>query len=197
MLSIAEKKKSLRRDILQQRLRLPFEEVFKLSSIIQKKFLELNELKDVRRLALYASFKNEVLADTILEYATSHGKEVFFPRVVRGKKGLIFLKVHGKKDLAPGSYEIEEPSHDRGETAPVPSFDMIIVPGVAFDTNGNRLGYGKGYYDKALENAREGCLIAALAFDFQILDRIPAEAHDVKMAKIVTESRVLNIERGE
>ncbi|MBI3399469.1 MAG: 5-formyltetrahydrofolate cyclo-ligase [Deltaproteobacteria bacterium] len=197
MPSIAEKKDSLRRDILQKRFKLPFEEVFKLSSIIQKRFLDLRELRNARRLALYASFKNEVLTDDIFEYAISHGKEVFFPRVVRGERGLIFLKVHGEKDLAPGSYEIQEPPRDGRETAPLSSFDIIIVPGVAFDTSGNRLGYGKGYYDKAVEDVKEGCLIAALAFNFQILDRVPAETHDVKITKIVTESRVLHIERGE
>lgn len=187
----------MRKDALQKRLRLPFEEVFKISSIVQKRFLGLKELESARRLALYASFKNEVLTDAIFEYALAHGKEVFFPRVVRGKKGLMFLRVHGKKDFTQGSYEIHEPAHDRGlDMAEPSSFDgIIIVPGVAFDRNGNRLGYGKGYYDKALDGINKECLVAALAFDFQIVDRIPAEAHDIKMHKIITESRAINTDR--
>lgn len=197
MLSIAEKKDSLRKNILQKRLRLPFEEVFEISSIVQKRFLGLKELESAKRLALYASFKNEVLTDAIFEYALAHGKEVFFPRVARGKRGLAFLRVHGKKDFTQSSYEIHEPAHDRGlDIAEPSSFDgIIIVPGVAFDRDGNRLGYGKGYYDKALDGINKECLVAALAFDFQIVDRIPAEAHDIKMDKIITESRAINTDR--
>jgi len=201
VLSIIEKKDSLRKDILQKRLRLPFEEIFELSSTIQKKFLEIRELKGAKRLALYASFKNEVLTETILEYAVAHRKEVFFPRIVREKKGLMFLKVHDKEDLASGSYDIKEPVHShRGihqpEIAVSSSLDIIVVPGIAFDTNGNRLGYGKGYYDKVLGSIKETCLIVALAFDFQIVNTIPAEAHDIKMDKIITESRVIHNRKG-
>lgn len=201
MLSIIEKKDSLRKDILQKRLRLPFEEIFELSSTIQKKFLEIRELKGAKRLALYASFKNEVLTETILEYAVAHRQEVFFPRIVREKKGLMFLKVHDKEDLASGSYDIKEPVHShRGihqpEIAVSSSLDIIVVPGIAFDTNGNRLGYGKGYYDKVLGSIKETCLIVALAFDFQIVNTIPAEAHDIKMDKIITESRVIHNRKG-
>lgn len=202
MLSIIEKKDSLRQDILQKRLKLSFEEIFELSAAIQKKFLGIGELKKARQLALYASFKNEVLTETILEHAVAHRKEVFFPRIVREKRGLMFLKVYGKEDLASGSYDIKEPVHGhRGIHQPkiaVPSsLDIMVVPGIAFDTNGNRLGYGKGYYDKALGSIKERCLIVALAFDFQILNTIPADAHDIKMDKIITESRVINIERGD
>jgi len=191
----------LRNDILQKRLRLPFEEIFELSSTIQKKFLEIRELKGAKRLALYASFKNEVLTETILEYAVAHRQEVFFPRIVREKKGLMFLKVHDKEDLASGSYDIKEPVHShRGihqpEIAVSSSLDIIVVPGIAFDTNGNRLGYGKGYYDKVLGSIKETCLIVALAFDFQIVNTIPAEAHDIKMDKIITESRVIHNRKG-
>ena len=197
MLSIAEKKDPLRRDVLQRRLRLPFEEVFKLSSLIQERFLEIRELQYAKRLALYASFKNEVLTDAIFGYALAHGKEVFFPRIVRGKRGLVFLRVHGKKDFSQGSYKIHEPAHDRELDIRAPSsFDIMIVPGVAFDAAGNRLGYGKGYYDRALGSVKQGCLVAAIAFDFQILDMVPAEAHDIKIGRIITESRVINPAQG-
>lgn len=198
MLSIAEKKDSLRREVLQRRLRLPFEEVFKLSTLIQKRFLEIRELQYAKQLALYASFKNEVLTDAIFGYALAHGKEVFFPRIVSGKRGLVFLKVHGRKDFSQGSYKIHEPAHDRELDIITPSsFDVMIVPGVAFDTAGNRLGYGKGYYDRVLGSVKQGCLVAALAFDFQLLDKVPAEAHDIKMGRIITESRTISTAKND
>lgn len=172
---------------------MPFEDIFEASSIIQKRFLSLSEWENASRLALYASFKNEVLTDNILESSLAHGKEVFFPRVVKEKKGLTFLKVHGKKDFTQGSYEIREPAHDRPlETGTPSSFDIIVVPGIAFDMNGNRLGYGKGYYDRALGNIKKRGLIMALSFDFQIVDKVPVEKHDIKVDRIVTESRAIN-----
>lgn len=198
MLSIAEKKDSLRREVLQRRLRLPFEEVFQLSTLIQERFLAIRELQYAKQLALYASFKNEVLTDAVLGYAIAHGKEVFFPRIVSGKRGLVFLKVHGRKDFSQGSYKIHEPAHDRELDITTPSsFDIMIVPGVAFDTAGNRLGYGKGYYDRVLGSVKQGCLVAALAFDFQLLDKVPAEVHDIKMGRIITESRTINTAKSD
>ncbi|MBI5328310.1 MAG: 5-formyltetrahydrofolate cyclo-ligase [Deltaproteobacteria bacterium] len=201
MLSIVKRKDSLRSGILQRRLKLPFEEVLKLSAIIQERFLVCTgELEYAKRLSLYASFKNEVLTDNIFEYAIAHGKEVFFPRIVRGKKKLMFLRVHGKEDMAPGSYYIKEPVNHREnhpDDRPAAALDIIVVPGIAFDANGNRLGYGRGYYDKALSSLKAKCLMIALAFDFQILDKIPAETHDVKMDMIITENRVINTERGD
>lgn len=198
MLSIAEKKDSLRREVLQRRLRLPFEEVFKLSTLIQERFLEVRELQYAKQLALYASFKNEVLTDAIFGYALAHGKEVFFPRIVSGKRGLVFLRVHGRKDFSQGSYKIHEPAHDRELDIIAPSsFDIIVVPGIAFDTAGNRLGYGKGYYDRVLGSLKQDCLVAAIAFDFQVLDRVPAEVHDIKMGMIITESRTINTAKND
>lgn len=209
VLPIVEKKDSLRKDILQKRLRLPFEEIFELSSIVQKKFLGIKELKKARRLAIYSSFRNEVLTETIFEYAVIHKKEVFFPRIIREKRELIFLRVHGKNDLVSGSYDIKEPAHThRGanpkhkpEIAVPSSLDIIVMPGIVFDKSGNRLGYGKGYYDKTLaanklkretDDIKEKCLLVGLAFNFQVVDIIPAEGHDIKMDRIITESRVIN-----
>ena len=196
VLTAKEKKGPLRNDILQKRLKLPFEEIFGLSSAIQKRFSLLTEFKHAKRMALYASFKNEVLTDDIIKQALADGKEVFFPRVIRdsrGSRGLVFLKINGKNDLVQGSYEIQEPAHNKGtEIGAISSFNIIVLPGIAFDKNGNRLGYGKGYYDRMLGGIKDRCLIVALAFDFQILDEIPAETHDMKMDRIITESRVIN-----
>lgn len=160
--------------------------------------MEIRELQYAKQLALYASFKNEVLTDAIFGYALAHGKEVFFPRIVSGKRGLVFLKVHGRKDFSQGSYKIHEPAHDHELDITAPSsFDIMIVPGVAFDTTGNRLGYGKGYYDRVLGSVKQSCLVAAIAFDFQLLDKVPAEAHDIKMGRIITESRTINTTKND
>ncbi|MBI5889028.1 MAG: 5-formyltetrahydrofolate cyclo-ligase [Deltaproteobacteria bacterium] len=182
-------KERLRAEILEMRRIMSFEDVMRLSALVQKRFILSGLFHPARRLALYSSFRNEPLTDTIFAEAVRLGKEVYFPRVVRGRRHLTFHRVLKLGDMAPGSYEISEPgAHEKSVEAA--EFDLVVVPGAAFDKNGTRLGYGKGCYDRALKDAR--CPIAALAYEFQLVDgEIPAEPHDVPMAAIVTEARIL------
>ncbi len=181
-------KESIRRNILDLRLQLSREDLYRMSSLVQKKFLQLEEFKDAERVALYTSFKNEVLTEDIWGAAIEGGKEVFFPRVINGKKGLVFIKADNKEGFSKGAYNISEP--EGGVVLDeLSTFDLVVVPGIAFDMNGNRLGYGKGYYDMALKTA--GCCISAPAFDFQIVDAIESEPHDVRVHNIITEKRTI------
>ncbi|MFQ5585258.1 MAG: 5-formyltetrahydrofolate cyclo-ligase, partial [Thermodesulfobacteriota bacterium] len=125
-----------------------------------------------------------------LSAALREGKEVFFPKVANGRRGLDFIKVESEDDFAAGIYDIAEPKG--GVVLERPSlFHLMVVPGVAFDVKGNRLGYGKGYYDMTLKGAE--CCIVALAFNFQVVDYIGSEPHDVGVHKIVTEDRILDV----
>jgi 5-formyltetrahydrofolate cyclo-ligase len=98
-------------------------------------------------------------------------------------------------ELAIGMYRILEPKpelrHLPHKQVPVTELDLIIVPGVAFDRRGGRMGHGKGYYDKLLEHARPDTPLVALAFDCQLFPEIPTAAHDIFMDRIVTESGVV------
>jgi 5-formyltetrahydrofolate cyclo-ligase len=186
-------KEYLRSLLLGRRCRLPFEEIYRRSSLVQERFLKLPEFSSARSIALYSSFKNEVLTDEIFLRALNEGKEVSFPRVVRAVPHLAFFRVGGKQELSPGSYDILEPP-SKGERREPDSFDCVVVPGIAFDMSGARLGYGKGYYDRFLSAVR--CPIIALAFDLQVLgENIPVTEHDVKMDSVVTESRVMRFSR--
>ena len=182
-------KEQLRKRLLEARRRMSFEDVYRASSRIQKRFVESPYFSRARRVALYSSFANEPLTDEIFIRAAKLGKEVFYPRVIKGMKHLEFHRVISMDELAPGSYEILEPAQK--DTAQDPaSFDLIAVPGVAFDRNGARIGYGKGYYDRALTEAR--CPIVALAYEFQVIGgMIPAEGHDVNVTAIFTEKRTI------
>ncbi|MBI5560037.1 MAG: 5-formyltetrahydrofolate cyclo-ligase [Deltaproteobacteria bacterium] len=191
-------KESLRAELLGRRSRLSFEEVYRLSLMIQKRFTAMREFRSAKRLVIYSSFRNEVLTDEIFLRAVGEGKEVYFPRVVRlapsGAKGaphLSFYMVKDRRELSPGSYNILEPPHGGVEAGPE-AFDCAVVPGVAFDTSGTRLGYGKGYYDRVLTRTR--CPVVALAFGFQCLaEALPSEPHDVRVDSIVTENKVLRV----
>lgn len=180
----------MRCELLEMRRRLSFEEVWSLSALVQKRFVSLSFFKKARRLSLYASFQNEVLTDDIFRIAAGEGKEVFYPRVTRGdKRHLGFFKVRHLKELSSGSYDIPEPG-EREEKVTPGTFDLVVVPGVAFDESGGRLGYGKGYYDMALKGLE--CPVVALAYEFQVVkEAIPVEDHDVPVEAIATERRVI------
>ncbi|MBI5560997.1 MAG: 5-formyltetrahydrofolate cyclo-ligase [Deltaproteobacteria bacterium] len=191
MLTTVAEKEHLRQTMLGQRSRMAFEEVYRLSLEIQARFVRGTEFRLAKKLALYASFKNEVLTDEIFSRALEAGKEVYFPRIVRGGPHLAFYRVNGKEELQAGSYKILEPPEVVDEAAPA-TLECVVVPGVAFDANGARLGYGKGYYDRFLKKTR--CPVVALAFGFQLLSRpLPEEPHDVTVNSIVTESGIIRV----
>lgn len=188
-------KKRLRSHYLEKRREMSFEDVWRLSAVIQKRFLETSAYRRSSRISLYSSFRNEVLTDELFKRAVADGKEVCYPRVGRSPdRHLVFHMVTDLKSLVPGAYDIPEPASCGAAVDPA-TFDLIVVPGVAFDLEGARVGYGNGYYDIALQ----GCTarVAALAYEFQVLKEIiPVEAHDVGVSFIVTEKRVVEAGRG-
>lgn len=189
---IQDGKQAYREEILARRLRLSFEEVFEKSLIIQKRFLSIKEYRVARRIAIYASFKNEVITDEVFANAAGAGKEVFYPGVIPDKGCLIFKKVESKDDLTTGAYNILEPVRSR-RIEPVTYFDIVVVPGVVFGLDGNRIGYGKGYYDMTLKDYKGSGLIVGFAYEMQVLPEIPCLPHDVGVDMLITEERVIRI----
>jgi len=187
---LSSNKAQTRNEMLEMRLSLPRETLYRKSLSIQESLLLLDEFKRGRKIALYRSFRSEVLTDEILAAGLREGKELFFPKVGCGKRGLDFLRVSGEADFSAGAFKIEEP-HVGSPLGDLAMLDLIVVPGVAFDMRGNRLGYGKGYYDMTLRRVK--CCVVALAFEFQVVDSIVSEPHDVGVHKIVTEERVIGV----
>ncbi len=185
------KKAALRALVQEMRRSMAFEDVLAKSLEAQRRLAASSFFRDARRLALYASFSNEVLTDELLKAALRDGKEVSYPLVARDNpRRLKFYRVSSVDELGPGSYDIREPKPRSGGEVEISGLDLVVVPGVAFDRAGARLGYGKGYYDMALKGA--ACPVVALAYDFQVLDEeIPAEAHDVPVGAVVTEKRIV------
>ncbi len=170
---------------------MAFEDVHAKSLEAQKRLAASRFFKGAEKIALYASFSNEVLTDELLKTALKHGKEVSYPMVVRDNmRRLKFYRVRSIDELTPGSYDIREPKARANEEAEISGLELIVVPGVAFDCDGARLGYGKGYYDMALKGA--SCPVVALAYDFQVLkEKLPVETHDVPVGAVVTEKRII------
>jgi 5-formyltetrahydrofolate cyclo-ligase len=140
---------------------------------------------------LYSSIQNEVSTEIILEYSLRRGHKVFYPKL--GSDDTVDLvQVLSTDELGAGRLGILEPTGAEFLAETDYKGLVVFVPGVAFDTQGNRLGRGKGWYDRLL--ARLGCepIFVALAYEFQVVERVPTEAWDRKVNCIITEERLIN-----
>jgi len=184
-------KRSIRDELLARRQHLAAATCLSCSLAAQQRLVLAPEFVAAKVVALYSPVRNEVFTEDIFTAARRSGKTVTYPRV-RGPL-LDFVEVAERNELVPGAYGILEP---RGsQVVPLAELELIVVPGVAFDLAGHRLGYGKGYYDRFLHE-RKGRL-AGLCFDFQLVERLPAEAHDVQMHMVVTEQRTLHLAEAD
>ena len=179
----------VRRELIEKRKSLTKSEIFKKSEIIKNKLFELSEFKKAKTILFYVSYDNEVFTHDMIKESIDNKKNVIVPISDKKNKNLILSKLQSWNDLSIGSYEILEPKKEKIEEVTIKEIDLIIVPGVGFDEKGNRLGHGKGYYDKLLEKFKEKTI--ALAFDFQVIDMIPTEPHDKKINIIITEKNVI------
>ena len=186
-LKVFEEKCKVRSDLLERRSRLTLQFINRNSKRANENLLGLNNFRRAQRIAVYFPTKNEVRTEGIFEKAKEYGKELYFPRVVNAL--LDFHKVDSLGELKPGKFGVPEPSQD-STIIQVKDLDMIVIPGVAFDLRGRRLGYGKGFYDRTLVNvSREK--IVGLAYGFQVVSRIPAESGDKSVGLLITENGII------
>jgi 5-formyltetrahydrofolate cyclo-ligase len=163
-----------------------------LSRQICETFIGLPEYAAARTVMFYVDVRTEVRTREFLPIALTHGKRIVGPYCVDGELELFHLE--NMDELTVGMYKILEPKADLrnlpAKRVEVDEVDLVMVPGVAFDRTGARMGHGKGYYDKLLEHARADAPLVALAFECQLFAEIPTAPHDVFMDKIVTEKTV-------
>jgi 5-formyltetrahydrofolate cyclo-ligase len=174
--------------MIKKRNTLSKSEVKRLSGKICSKILELPETKQAESVGIYISFKNEVLAEMLLAPLFAKGKKIFVP-VVSPNTPIRFAHLLPKAKTRCGLKGTREPI--KKSFAKEGEINVFVVPGLAFDLDGFRIGWGKGHYDQFFSRNKKAIKIGA-AYDFQIVRKIDAEAHDVKMDLIVTEKRVLN-----
>jgi 5-formyltetrahydrofolate cyclo-ligase len=138
----------------------------------------------------YVGFGSELKTDALLRDVLDRGKTLMLPRVNRQERRLELYEVKDPaRDLALGTWGIREPKSDRCPRAEPEAVGIVLVPGVAFDPGGGRLGYGGGYHDRLLARLpRPRPLMVAGAFELQIVEEVPLEEHDARVDLIVTES---------
>ncbi len=181
-------KNSIRKTILEQRKQISEEQRQVYSYKIAKNLYSLPQFQQSNAIYSYVSFKEEVITDAILSCALEQGKKVAVPKVQ--SKQIEFYYIQGKQDLEVGYWGIMEPINTN-----TPAHDkqvLLLMPGLAFDSNHNRIGYGGGFYDKYLAEHKDiNFYKAALAFEFQVVPHIPYEEYDKKVDCIITPNRVL------
>ncbi len=186
-------KRSLRTQLLAQRRALGHDVWCASSHAAQLNLLSLDEYAQAECVALYASAHNETDTSLILAAAFESGKRVLYPAVC-GQQ-MVFRRVERIEELQEGAFGILEPC-PTGTDHHADEADLIVVPGVAFDLSGHRIGYGKGFYDRFLHHPGCRAHLVGLCHDFQLVGNlIPADPHDIPMEIIVTDTRIIRLKK--
>ena len=185
-------KNKIRSQILKKRSLHPKKHVLTKSEAIQKTFLASRDFKSAKTIMLYLPIKNEVGTKSIILQSQKSKKRIFLPCIEKNE--IVPRKFTSFSSLKSGGpFGILEPK-SKSKLSPS-KLDLVIVPGVAFDLHGGRIGFGRGYYDRFLKKAPNAKKIG-LAYDFQVVDHFPKEPHDILVDEIITEIRAINCVDG-
>lgn len=185
-----ESKTQLYNCMLATRRELKAEFIESASLVIQKRLLLMEQFRTAMRIGLYSAGNNEVRTDFLFTEADKNRKELYYPAPDEREGRLEFYRITDLAQLHPGDAGILRPDSGMSKLRDVNTLDVILVPGVAFDLRGGRLGFGEGYYDKCLLEF-SGVRIA-LAYDFQVVSELPTTVRGQKVDWIATESRVIH-----
>ncbi len=190
--SLQAEKKKLREVVLAQRDAMPSATRKAASEAILEKVCALPGYAQAGCVLTYMGFGSEIETHPFFERIVSDGKIAVLPRVDRASQSLTLQSARSITELVTSKWGIREPASD-APMLPVSEVDFVLIPGVAFDRNGNRLGYGRGYYDKLLSVANPALARVAAGFSCQVVDQVPVGACDQKMNCIITENETIVI----
>ena len=181
-------KQRIRSMLLKRRKEECYSSIVKKSRKIEQNLFNLREYQLANSILYYVSFDQEANTHHMIKQSITQNKKILVPIPDITTQTIIPTLLQSWDHLKPGAYGILTPPHS--DPIKLATIDMVIIPGVGFDISGGRIGHGKGYYDKLLTQIKQAIRVA-LAFEFQIIDKIPMESHDVTMDLIITESRIL------
>lgn len=184
-----EVKAQIRHRMLDLRRALAPEQAAVLSVSILERLCRIEAFRSARQVLTYVASKdNEVDTNPLIAKLLGEGREVAVPLVVSDET-MRWIRINSLEKLKPGRFGILEPQEDRTEIEPGSESSACVVPGIAFDVIGHRIGYGKGFFDRFL--AVYSGLTFGLAYDFQVFASLPFDAHDHSVGTVVTERRLL------
>jgi 5-formyltetrahydrofolate cyclo-ligase len=189
--TLREAKRALRDRVLRARDELPAVDRIRAGDAIAAAMATRADFRAARTVLLALSFRSEWDSRSLLAAGLAAGKTVAAPRVHAASRMLEACRISDPdRDLAPGFQGIPEPLPHCPAVA-LAAIDWVLVPGVAFDPHGYRIGYGSGYYDRLLPLLRRDARRVSGAFELQLVDRVPTAPHDIAVDAIVTERRTL------
>ena len=180
-------KKELRKIMIEKRDNIYKEEKAVMDKNIIFSLKEKEFYKNSKNIFIYLGFGSEIDTMSYIQDFINDGKHIFIPRTDIKTKKMEAVEITSLDGLKENKYGILEPDNNKEEFYKN-NLDLIILPGVAFDHSGRRVGYGGGYYDRYLEDIDKRIIKVALIYDFQLLENVPAEEHDIKADYIITET---------
>lgn len=184
-------KNSIRKLFIQKRNFLSQDSQVNASRVICELITNLSLYSQATNIGLYMAFNNEIDVNILWQDALSKNKQCYFPKVLNANL-MIFLPVNNATNFSRNKWGILEPTTNEALSLSPTNLDLIIIPLVAFDKSGNRVGMGKGFYDRALANNNHTIKIG-VGYDFQKVPLLKAETWDIKLDIIVTEKMVYSV----
>lgn len=184
--NVSEDKTHIRDRIKNLRNNMSSDECMQKSELICRRFCELDEYKSADNICIYISKGNEVNTRIIVDQTWKDEKNVYVPKVYG--KLMHFIRITGYDELIKGNFGILEPESDEYDDDGMEG--LMVMPGVAFDEDRNRIGFGGGYYDRYLAD-HSRLMTVALAYECQIVSHIDNEQTDIKPHMIITESKII------
>lgn len=185
-------KKTIRQEVLRRRDAISKNVKKEKDIVIMQRIIQLPEFINAKTIFFYTSFRSEVDTMDMIKVSLNTGKLIVLPKVDKENNRLKLYEIKNMNELARGYMWILEPFVSEDRLRDLDDIDLIIIPGAAFDIYGNRLGYGAGFYDMLLSKMEKKIPIVAPAYEEQIVEKIPAEPHDIKVDKIVTDKKVID-----
>ncbi len=156
------------------------------SDIIKHRLFNEEVFKKAKLVMFYVSLKDEVSTFSMIDEAIKAGKRVSVPVILKEEKRLIAGEIRNRsEDLESQHFGIYQPKPGHVREVPLEDIDLVIVPGIAFDRNNMRLGRGHGYYDRFLCGLPKKTKTIGLAFDFQVVENLPQDSHDIPVWKTI------------
>jgi len=194
-----KQRNTLRRQVLARRNRMTGREREEKSISISSRVMAIPEVNAARIILVYMHFRSEVQTTELINRITAAGKGLAIPLTRPEASQLTAVRITDPEtQVAPGYCGIPEPLPQLVKQAfcDPRTIDAVAVPGSVFDRSGGRLGYGGGFYDRFLATAAPGALRIGLAFELQVMDRVPVEPHDQFMDFVVTEEKLYDCRRN-
>jgi 5-formyltetrahydrofolate cyclo-ligase len=184
-------KDRIRNELLNIRKNLSKDDVIKNSHKIINRLKENKIFRKADTILFYISYNNEVNTHDLIKEYISKGKTVVVPISNKADNSLILSRLSDWDDLENGAYGILEPKESKVQKIRLDKIEVVLVPGIGFDKFGNRIGHGKGYYDRLLKNFT-GKLSVGLIFEDLLVEKIPINIYDVPVDMVITEDRIIN-----